>query len=53
MPSFVLLNQNTTERNEVHVSLLQLGNNPDHRHEVKLAIQISHLSAKLQVLRKS
>ena len=27
--------------------------NPDHGHEVKLAIQISHLSAKLQVLRKS
>ena len=39
------------ERNEVRASLLQLGNNPDHGHEVKLAIQISHLSTKLQVLR--
>ena len=41
------------ERNEVRASLLQLDNNPDHGHEVKLAIQILHLSAKLQVLRKS
>ena len=41
------------ERDEVRASLLQLGNNPDHGHEVKLAIRISHLSAKLHVLRKS
>ena len=30
------------ERNEIRASLLQLGNNPDHWHEVKLAIRISH-----------
>ena len=41
------------ERNEIRASLLQLGNNPDHGHEVKLAIQISHLSSKSQVFRKS
>ena len=41
------------KRDEVHASLLQLGNNPDHRCEVKLASQISYLSAKSQVLRKS
>ena len=41
------------ERNEVRASLLQLSSNPDHGHQVKLAIQILHLSTKLQVLRKS
>ena len=43
----------TKKRNEIHASLPQLGNNPDHGHEVKLLIQISHLSAKAQVFRKS
>ena len=41
------------ERNEIRASLLQLGNNRDHGHEVKLPIQISHLSTKAQVFRKS
>ena len=41
------------ERNEIRASLLQLGNNPDHWHKVKLAIRILHLSAKSQVFRKS
>ena len=41
------------ERKEIRASLLQLGNNPEHRHEVKLPIRILHLSTKAQVFRKS
>ena len=41
------------EKDEVRVSLLRLGNNPIHRHEVKSAHRISYLLAKSQVLRKS
>ena len=44
---------NFQKRDEVRVSLLQLGNNPDHGCKVKLASRISYLSAKRQVLRKS
>ena len=47
---FVISNK---EGNKFCVSLPQLGNNPDHWHEVKLLIQILHLSAKAQVFRKS
>ena len=35
------------------MSLPQLGKNADQGHEVKLPIQISHLSAEVQVFRKS
>ena len=41
------------EGNKIHASLPQLGNNSDHGHKVKLLIQILHLSAEVQVFRKS
>ena len=41
------------KRNKIHGSLPQLSKNPDHGHEVKLLIQILHLSAEAQVFRKS
>ena len=47
------IHQFPTKKEMKFMSPLQLSNNPDHGHEVKLPIQISHLSTKVQVFRKS
>ena len=41
------------EGNKLRMSLPQLGKNADHRHKVRLPFRISHLSAEVQVFRKS